>query len=459
MSFNTKLSSDKIDAECIVSADFDTDIDADLDNIAEPDIIHMNCADNKTYRYSDNNDQYMDQTIQNADHLDNEYDQIDDQANDDQLNDDQFDDNQLDDDQANDKSNNEYDQPNDQFNNQSNDTKPQPERKKRGLPKSMLINQQKHIEALERQQRMLTSKKSADKNKKMGKKNADNEPKKHLSTAIPPGTRRVIVAGKVKYIPTNTDQTNTTDNNIQTKLSTQSKPSTQSKLSTQSKPSTQSKSQYVPQPEIKYLSRSVTNVSDNNDDNNDNNDNDDNDDIVIPVVKKQLTTTIVPIKSTTAAPTKSTTIPNKSTTIPNKSTTTIPTKSRSSDRSIHSSQTKRVPGKYAKQMENDVKKQTVKSIRNFSDLRRVRALQDIAPDTAIDANKASIVELRKIRIEQRKEEQLNQKKKSESNKRETAIQEILNNDKMSKFGKAVAIKNLSVNSRTKKSPEIALMRN
>jgi hypothetical protein len=110
---------------------------------------------------------------------------------------------------------------------------------------------------------------------------------------------------------------------------------------------------------------------------------------------------------------------------------------------------KKIPARYAKEIDKDVKKQTVKNVKNFADLRRVKALENIAPDSDIDANKASIAELRKLRIEQRKREQTELKKKSESNKKESAIQDILKNDKMSKFAKTVAIKNLSVNSRHK----------
>jgi len=96
---------------------------------------------------------------------------------------------------------------------------------------------------------------------------------------------------------------------------------------------------------------------------------------------------------------------------------------------------------------------TVKNVKNFSDLRRVRALESITDDPNIDTNKASIGELRKLKVEQRKKDQLDAKKKLESNKKETAIQDILKNDKMSKFAKTVAIKNLSINSRNKKQQQ------
>lgn len=107
---------------------------------------------------------------------------------------------------------------------------------------------------------------------------------------------------------------------------------------------------------------------------------------------------------------------------------------------------KKIPTKYAQKIDNDVKKQTVKNVKNFSDLRRVKAIQEVE-HVDVDANKASILELRKIKIEQRKKEQAELRNRNEANKRETAMQEILKNDKMSKFAKTVAIKNLSVNSR------------
>jgi hypothetical protein len=43
------------------------------------------------------------------------------------------------------------------------------------------------------------------------------------------------------------------------------------------------------------------------------------------------------------------------------------------------------------------------------------------------------------------------KKITEANKKESAVKNILSDDKMSKFSKTVAIKNLSVNSRNNKS--------
>ncbi len=59
------------------------------------------------------------------------------------------------------------------------------------------------------------------------------------------------------------------------------------------------------------------------------------------------------------------------------------------------------------------------------------------------------MELRKLKLEQRRREQ-EEAKKRDANNKDSVIQEILKNDKMSKFAKTVAIKNLSVASRNKR---------
>lgn len=106
----------------------------------------------------------------------------------------------------------------------------------------------------------------------------------------------------------------------------------------------------------------------------------------------------------------------------------------------------KIPIKYAKIIEKQVKKATEKNVKNFKDLRRIKALNDINLDNKLDVTKASILELRKLRSEQRKKEQL-ELKNSKVTKKESKIQEILSNDKLSKFSKVVAINNLSINSR------------
>ena len=380
------------------------------------------------------------------------------------------------------------------------------QRKKRGLPKTMLANQQKYFEALERQQKMINSKKDKKKvqNNKKNKNNTQDAPKKQPTTN-PAGTRRVIVAGKVKFLPIKSE-TETTQNvdptkkiqPLQTKLNTKAfiKSSIPTKSSIPIK-----KSSLISNKQKGLNTIKIVDVNDDSDD----------DDIeTIPVFKvtnptKQSTKQSIPVKKSLIRPghnNASVKIPkeiipskilqndskiivkstpksqaveklskllsgnnNDELTEPTKKIPSsiankmaihkanvakqIPPSSRKNKQQLTSG--KKLPSKYAKQIENDVKKQTVKNVRNFSDLRRIKALQDITTDTQIDASKASIIELRKLRTEQRKKDQAEQRKRNESNKRESAIQEILRNDKMSKFAKTVAIKNLSVNSRNRKN--------
>lgn len=264
-------------------------------------------------------------------------------------------------------------------------------RAKRGLPKTMLANQQKYLEALEKQQRMITSKKEKNKsgkNKSTKNKKSKPEPAKIVSSTIPqPGMRRVIVAGKVKYLPIKVNSDEEID---------------------------ETGDEPVDEP--------------------------------IRPIRSIISKDIEPVKNTISKPLPSA-IQRKMEL--HKAALTMATSKNKN------APAKKIPSKYAKQMENDVKKQTVKNIKNFSDLRRLKAIQDLSPDINIDTNKASIIELRKLKVEQRKMEQAAQKKRAETNKRETAVQEILKNDKMSKFAKTVAIKNLSVNSRNRKRNQMS----
>ncbi|XWV24683.1 hypothetical protein QJ856_gp1100 [Tupanvirus deep ocean] len=366
-------------------------------------------------------------------------------------------------------------------------------RKKRGLPKTMLANQQKYLEALERQQRMISSKKDKNKNQKNGKKNKnrieEEIPKKSVVTTQPPGTRRVIVAGKVKYLPIKSEDSNdaVADKKIPPKQEISNTKSTRTSLQTKTHSqikNTNTKTNTMPK---QKETKQYVNTDENDDD------------IVdIPIFKKENKQTIKQTKQTFKKPQNKINAKNIKETIPSKvvqiSSKTNINKTKENNNKLskilhdnddmteHTKKLppslakkmqihktviakqipnikknkmgngtgKKIPSKYAKQIENDVKKQTVKNVKNFSDLRRIKALQDISHDTDIDANKASIIELRKLRLEQRKKEQAELKKRAEANKRDSAIQDILRNDKMSKFAKTVAIKNLSVNSRNRR---------
>lgn len=232
---------------------------------------------------------------------------------------------------------------------------------KRGLPKTILANQQKYLEALEKQQRMLKKPKS---NKEKVTKQQEDKTKDQEK-------RRIIVAGRIKYIDA--------DNNIPVFKNT-SEPTPSSVQPTKTEPAPRAIVEKIPKPEVQN-----SNLS----------------------------------KETRVALKKS----------------------------EGSKCSRKIPSKYAKKVEEEVKQQTIKNVKNFSDLRRIRVMQTIMPDSEMDTARASIAELRKLKVAQRKKELAELKIKSEANKKESAVQEILNNSNMSKFAKTVAIKNLSASSR------------
>lgn len=260
-------------------------------------------------------------------------------------------------------------------------------RPKRGLPKKFLANQQKYIEAMEKQQRMMNTKKTKKKEiaNSVLKKTKQAETK---ITAPKEGLKRMIVAGKVVYVA----------------------------------------SKSTPETEIPVSKK--------------------NEIVVIP--NQSAAKPSPPTQDNTEPPVKLPSALAKKMAIYNEK---IKDMAQKSGNKIDTKNGKKIPQRYAKEIQKNVKSQTVKNVKNFSDLRRVKALENIPPDTDIDANKASIAELRKLHTEQRRREQAEIKKKSDLNKKESAIQDILKNDKMSKFAKTLAIKNLSVNSRHRRPIE------
>ncbi len=267
--------------------------------------------------------------------------------------------------------------------------------------------------------------------------------------------RRVVIGGKLKYLPVKQEsQPSSGNNNSESKED----------------------ENLLSDKDIYDNNNNDNNNNDNNDnnnnDNNDNNNNDNNSDnteIALDIVKRRPLTVNKFSKNRNSQPKSLQDVIVKNNNITVETSTRKLPSSLAKKMEMHAAKVKdinnnnkktkqssgkKIPSKYARQIENDVKKQTVKNVKNFSDLRRVRTLQDISPDYIIDANKASITELRKLRLEQKKKEQAESRKRAEENKRESAVQEILKNDKMSKFAKTVAIKNLSANSRHKRKSTI-----
>lgn len=298
-------------------------------------------------------------------------------------------------------------------NNDENNVTKQVQRQKRGLPKKMLVNQQKYMEAIEKQQRMINNNKDKKKAKAIAIKKSKNKITDGNKKLPPePGMKRIMVGGKIMYIPNKPKNTDINNNII---------PSSPEPIKNDDK---NRNSSPLPQPVKKNTLEKTPEAK--------------------PEIMVQDNDLVEPIEQPKRIPSA---IAKKMEKYAEQIARQNSSATRRNKFAMGNKSGKKIPSKYAKEIEKDVKKQTVKNVKNFSDLRRIKALENIAPNTDIDANKASITELRKLRVEQRKREQADHKKRAEANKKENAVQEILKNDKMSKFAKTVAIKNLSINSR------------
>lgn len=256
------------------------------------------------------------------------------------------------------------------------------EKKTRGVPRSILLNQAKHTAAMEKQQRMINAKKG---------KQTPQKGAKPVSAPIAAPTndgtvqmQRMIVGGKVKYVPVKTTPVVDTEP--------------------------------VPTQAIEEVTEEIT-----------------EDDVVAEEPKK------LPPKIAANMERY-----NKEAEKKGNAPTVRPQQNKKSSK---------VPSRYAQHIEKEVKQSTTKNVRNFTELRKIRLMDDLQVDS--DVNKTSMIELRKLKMEQRKSELIAAKKLTEANKKESAVKNILNDEKMSKFSKTVAIKNLSVNSRNQKTNRTA----
>lgn len=290
------------------------------------------------------------------------------------------------------------------------------EKRKRGPPKAVLENAQKY-EAILEKSRLLNKK---DKEKKNNKKNNEKLPIS-TKTIVPDGMRRVIVAGKPKLLKT-INANNEIDLSKQTILN---------EIET-------NKSTEIASNEIDANNKLTEVVSNEID----------------LVHKLNEMETLIKLNSNI-----DTDIEEKDKNIKNKDLLERKTTNKESDNykqhknNFPISKTlpsqKKASGKYAMYVSNDIKKHTSKNIRNFKDLRRVDAMETLNLDSDLDIGKASIIELRKLKLEQRKKN-AEERKNAEMAQKDSPVQTILKNPTMSKFAKTVAIKNLSVNSRRKR---------
>lgn len=264
------------------------------------------------------------------------------------------------------------------------------ERPKRAMPKSMLNNQKKYTEHREKEERMLHMAKKKQKGRKQVSTKSDTKVvQKKVNNNE--GKKRVLIGGKIRYIPIKTDD-------MLDDVDVDEKPV-------------------------------VTNVPSN-----------------LPVPEK------VKLETKNSPETKRTEPEPKSVEKPEtqREKTVSQREKQNSKQNKPHREGRKIPSKYAKPLEDEVKKYAVKNVRNFTDLRRVVSRENVKPDRDIDINSASIAELRKLRIEQRKRDQTESTERI-ANTKESAVQSILRDESLSKFAKAVKIKNLSVASRHQKT--------
>ena len=219
------------------------------------------------------------------------------------------------------------------------------DRKPRGLPKTFMATQQKYIESLERQKRMMQSKKTKNKNTTTKKPIHVSKSPNQNST----GMRRIIVAGKVKYIPVIQNNNSIIDNI----------PIVKKLQNNQMEKMTKNDNIKVEQDSTNQIEKEPSNQVDIITKNN-------------PVNVEQSTEKKIPSS------------------IAQKANDYLSKKVKQSNVKKGTAITNKIPSKYAQQIENNVRKQTIKNIKNLSELRRIKEIQEIDPNSLIDASRASI---------------------------------------------------------------------
>jgi hypothetical protein len=110
----------------------------------------------------------------------------------------------------------------------------------------------------------------------------------------------------------------------------------------------------------------------------------------------------------------------------------------------NNTQGKHVHPHYARMFEQEVKQNTLKNIQNFGEL--IKAKEFAYLDTCPDVNRASLNQIRQMRLEQKIKEREVHKKQHKP--KENDLEAIMKNDKMTPLAKLLAVKRISVSSRS-----------
>jgi hypothetical protein len=281
-------------------------------------------------------------------------------------------------------------------------------KREKKIPKSILLGQQKYLEQKEREMKMKDGKKA--KNQKTHKKDVV-ESKTSLNSANST-MKRVFIGGKLKYIPVlQQDHTDSEKKDINEQ---KDKNEILNKINSNNLLNQMLVKEEKEEEEEKGLQQKSSNK---------------------PMLKKQLEAHTINKDNSQQKMLREAGV-------------------RFNDKHSLDSKSTRVPVKYAKTIEDEIKKKTIKNVKTFSDLKKIHEMQNL--DINGDPSKISIVELRKLNLEKKRKEFEENKQKME-NKKESAVQSILNDEKMSKFSKMVKIKNLANNNRRNLSLNNATM--
>jgi hypothetical protein len=139
--------------------------------------------------------------------------------------------------------------------------------------------------------------------------------------------------------------------------------------------------------------------------------------------------------------------------IQSKSVTRIPTKYANKmelqkARDDRISMTPSIPSRYASHMKDEAKERNLKNVKTLSELRRVKEANSLD----VENQRATLLQLKQIRVEQKLKEKEDLKQKALVGKKETEIKKIMESNDLTPFQKLLRVKHMSVsNSRRIKS--------
>jgi hypothetical protein len=110
----------------------------------------------------------------------------------------------------------------------------------------------------------------------------------------------------------------------------------------------------------------------------------------------------------------------------------------------------KIPPKYANVIQQNIKEKTLKNVRNINDLRKLKEADGVQIS---NVQSATMEQIRQLKMQHKAKEREVAKKNQEmiENSRETKIEKIMNDSKMTQLGKLLAINSMSADSRRRRT--------